>query len=1267
MSTTQSNLMETIRNRCPLLSEGLERDAFLEMLTGRGIACDEELLGRMIKSELIRPIGLPAIALFSRGHMLVAYQTMRHSRVDWYPWDDGRADREDAFWRRVSAKRVLWSEIRLDAACVSRFYHWLWGHDPNAFSPADAVRLTEMVRWSLANIDQSGYLARLAEGQGRWQDAQGPVLLAAEMLRLRDEVGRLLVNAAEAGFHVPEASEVAPDRSRPRLFEQAAVEQDSAFGVNPPMPASYREREMFIQHRDTLLSEQNWSGLVEHLEAGRELYALSEESLGGYHYALGLVYKDQLDNAEQAISHLSSMLRYRPGHPAAIAALDELFGESERWADWAALLGEQVSKVEHEEIRDTLMLLRARVLIEHLSKGSEGLDIFARMLADSRAHGDAFALLHYLLRETSHDANFDVAAFELLSKHVQHSEESEELIALMDVLESRDVDSKQHATLLICQAALQEREQRMERAFLSLTRALAFNPLSVKIHALLDRVSKELGNREELASVLENEFEKASGLGARAYLGERLGRLHLEQGHLEQATRFFEVALEAQPTSLEFSQKLADCYEQTQRFERAIAMREKLHSLLRDADELAENERRLEGLRAKASSDPEWALKHYTAVLQGDSSRRDALDALQKLAWHDDLAIASEALRACDPILSKGNENEVLIALYAQLCDRVEIGAERATFLERLCQLLRRQSSQRQELSLRYAQLYALRGDTPTFAAARAALSDKADLERWARLVETELENTTEAVRAKVLKQLGRLWTDTLRDAEQAARLYEQLLQLEPTDSEAFQHLCKSYTEQSDWTELMNLSLQRAESVPAEKAENLLRVADILTEHLKDFGSAYMVLEQVLSLDEGNTQARSRMDALWKREDEPESSLVMFEEVEGTADGLVWIEARLRRAELQVKRGESPEALALLEEASFTQRMAALTSEQRTSALEARVSELRERASAAGPGGLTELEKRVAATSGAAQLSALEDLADAMVSASRLVDALKLLEQHLPQHRQPSERGRLLLKYAELLDRAERVEQAEAQYKAALALNSGNMTFVDPLIAFYKRRRLWAKQLVLLRFRLNKSPELGLQVAILAEIANVAERLGDERSTIDALEQLLQRSEGQELSLDRSVVQRNLASVHLRGGNVDAAVQHLEGLLAQQRAAANKAGLVETLLDLAAIHRKHRALEQVESCVQEANALAPEHPRLKLLRIDLMLDAQHLDDAAAMLEGLNAQEVQGLVQRQARLAALRGEQGEARRLYEEVLRGDEGDQEAREFLEKTEA
>ena len=114
-----------------------------------------------------------------------------------------------------------------------------------------------------------------------------------------------------------------------------------------------------------------------------------------------------------------------------------------------------------------------------------------------------------------------------------------------------------------------------------------------------------------------------------------------------------------------------------------------------------------------------------------------------------------------------------------------------------------------------------------------------------------------------------------LQDRKAATATYLRILEIEPGHQAALASLVESYQEEGRWAEVVELMRSQAERLqePLEKANLLLEVARITSEHLRDPQAAHFVYEEVLRLDGENQPAAAALVG-WYEKHQEWSSLV---------------------------------------------------------------------------------------------------------------------------------------------------------------------------------------------------------------------------------------------------------------------------------------------------------------------------------------------------------------------------------------------------------
>ncbi len=131
-------------------------------------------------------------------------------------------------------------------------------------------------------------------------------------------------------------------------------------------------------------------------------------------------------------------------------------------------------------------------------------------------------------------------------------------------------------------------------------------------------------------------------------------------------------------------------------------------------------------------------------------------------------------------------------------------------------------------------------------------------LDRFEEMLAKARDRVTMAV---ILERIAVLASVHLQDRKASAEAYRRILEKDPGQEGAVASLVEHYQEEGQWAEVVELlrSLVDQRVDPKERADVLLQIARITSEHLKDPEGARFLYEEVLRLDDHNLSAATAL------------------------------------------------------------------------------------------------------------------------------------------------------------------------------------------------------------------------------------------------------------------------------------------------------------------------------------------------------------------------------------------------------------------------
>ncbi|MDB4968944.1 MAG: repeat-containing protein [Myxococcales bacterium] len=371
----------------------------------------------------------------------------------------------------------------------------------------------------------------------------------------------------------------------------------------------------------------------------------------------------------------------------------------------------------------------------------------------------------------------------------------------------------------------------------------------------LERIYESRGRFADLAAAIERELQLEAQLepARRLELWLKLGEIRKSRlSRAESAAEAFENALRVDGQHVD-----------------ALASLAELYALLKRTDDL----NRVLDLRAQATTDPQ---QRASVLLQkGDLLERSG-DLDGSLASYTESFRLDPTSRTCftafERVCYRKEKWRQAMELYDTAIRLVEVQRSRAYRLADLYarrgQLQLQYLGQPGEAAASYLRVLELdpEADTAQTALERifSAQSDWPGLigayERRAELVRDDTK------RVEILRRAARVAAAKLKDAVEAARLYQRLHSVDPTDSEGLDALERHYERTRDWEKLVGILTTRL-SLTAGGDEAIalyLRIAQMCEEGLRDADRAIESYRKILDIAPSHKEAIEALGRLYE-------------------------------------------------------------------------------------------------------------------------------------------------------------------------------------------------------------------------------------------------------------------------------------------------------------------------------------------------------------------------------------------------------------------
>ncbi|MBM4360789.1 MAG: hypothetical protein FJ096_22000, partial [Deltaproteobacteria bacterium] len=345
----------------------------------------------------------------------------------------------------------------------------------------------------------------------------------------------------------------------------------------------------------------------------------------------GVIFEEQLDDAESAIEKYRAILGEEDGDSEALAALRRLYEAGQRWDELHEIVSAQLAQSMATGDGQATNLVLALARIEHAALGRTpaAIERYRGVLADDVANAAARAALEALLDDPEHR----LAVAHVLEPVYAGQEAWGSLARVLELQleETREVDAR-FALLDRIGGLHAERLSDVDAAFDAYARAFREVPASASVVERLVELA-DIGQKfVELAALLEDVVPDVKATALSLALLTRLAGLYEEK--LDDGTR----AIDAHNRVLLLDADHHGALAALERLYQRNSMWPELLSIYRRQLELAESPALREVLNFRAGAlledmldDASEAIATYSEILTADPTNLRALEALDRL------------------------------------------------------------------------------------------------------------------------------------------------------------------------------------------------------------------------------------------------------------------------------------------------------------------------------------------------------------------------------------------------------------------------------------------------------------------------------------------------------------------------------------------------------------------------------------------------------------------------------------------------------------
>ncbi|MFO0693530.1 MAG: hypothetical protein U0230_08245 [Polyangiales bacterium] len=495
-------------------------------------------------------------------------------------------------------------------------------------------------------------------------------------------------------------------------------------------------------------------------------------------------YESQIGDVDAAIAHHVLVFEADPAHTEAIESLDRLYQATGRWRELAEILKVEIQSAADPEQSLEFQYRLGQVLQHYLGDVDGAIRQYRDILSAAPDHRDALVALEGLL-----DAGVRPTAIaEILEPLYRMQEIWDRLLGVHEVQLHFLSDATQRVGLM--QRIAEIAEERMADGSLALAwhqRALLEDAANEQSIGEAERLAGVLGEWAGLADTYASAIEATSNAEAKVDLGRRQARIFEEElGDTQRAEGAYRFVLSVKSSDEESLAALDRIY-------LAHGAHESLADVLKRR--IAVSDRKDDQIELS------YRLGH---VLEDDLHRTDEAISVYRRILSDLDPEHLEAVRALEDIYTRRSDWPNLYAAFAKELEIVFGDTQRADLLARMARLASDKLGDPTKSVQLWRQVLEIRGED--LEALNAIGNILTAQKNWRDLVDI-LEREAEEARAQgneelciqVYTDLGRIWYSKLGKPEKAIECWEQVLGIEPVNTEALFQIAEIHRAASNW------------------------------------------------------------------------------------------------------------------------------------------------------------------------------------------------------------------------------------------------------------------------------------------------------------------------------------------------------------------------------------------------------------------------------------------------------------------------------------
>lgn len=380
-------------------------------------------------------------------------------------------------------------------------------------------------------------------------------------------------------------------------------------------------------------------------------------------YEIAKLYETELKDLDRAIDTYNGVLEDEPTDARALAALDVLYRQLQRWEPYVDVLRRRIELDSTEQELIDLKFRLGDTLEKHTEDAAGALENYREILFLDAQHEGARAALERLLEHA--DLRAEAAA--ILENIYEERGDWAKLLTALDILSDAEGDPDRRVALLRKIARVSsEMLTDHERAFKALSKGLQEQPAHAETRAEIEHIAEVASSWKALTALYDQIAENLTDAQlARSYWMRSASIDDQQLGLVDEAAKGYTHVLSLDPADTEALDALEALFTRTQRWVDLVNVIEKRIEQMADPDQREALFGRMASIYDQQLGRPDDAVTSYKRVLESDPANATALAALDALFTRQKMW--SDLAENLEAQLSLATDDDAQIALMLRL------------------------------------------------------------------------------------------------------------------------------------------------------------------------------------------------------------------------------------------------------------------------------------------------------------------------------------------------------------------------------------------------------------------------------------------------------------------------------------------------------------------------------------------------------------------------------------------------------------------------